>query len=110
MKNYKRFIGWILLISMFVGTLTNTVYAQINETIYEQDEALVHAYVERVNGEEWVNLPELFCAEQETTLSAILSEENNRTNNVGIYNVTYIHDYEMYEIEDLEMSIPIIAM
>ena len=97
MKIYKRVIGCILLAAMLVCTLNINVYAQIST-----DEALVQTYVESVNDEEWLNLPGLFCAEEEFALQAILSEESNQTNHIGVYNVTQIHDYEMYEIEDYE--------
>ncbi|MBQ8517978.1 MAG: SpoIID/LytB domain-containing protein [Agathobacter sp.] len=89
---------------MLFGALTNNAYAQLSEnqteTIQLQDEALINTYVERVNSEQWMNLPELFCAEQEAVILAVLSEESNKTENVGIYNVTNINAYTMYEIDD----------
>lgn len=110
MINKMKIKKTIALLGMiFMLMITSNVYAQLDvnqeNIVDEQDESLILTYVEYVNTGNAVNIPTLYCSQEEKVLGAILSNEKNKEENIGIYNVNQINGYNLIELKNYDDAI-----
>lgn len=113
MKQFKGIAMISLcLIMMFNGVLlgmpnkeNGDIAKQEGTNLVEKDEKVLDKYVDNVNKNLYAQLAKCFCGEEEKNLDKFFADAQNKKDHIGIYNVKYISDYGITEMENEEIEV-----
>lgn len=111
MKKIKKIIAVMLAIGMMIGE-SSVVFGKnddelfvanvLEEDVKMLDEAIVNKYVNAVNAGIYADIAQLFHSNDREDLEEFFQGEVNKSERNGVYNVEYIHAYEIIEMESVD--------
>lgn len=110
-EKIKKIIAVMLAIGMMIGE-SSVVFGKnddelfvanvLEEDVKMLDEAIVNKYVNAVNAGIYADIAQLFHSNDREDLEEFFQGEVNKSERNGVYNVEYIHAYEIIEMESVD--------